>query len=75
MKHEVFLDFCIWNFEDISPSDITTALGIEPVKVYIKGEKHSALVKLVAQQNGWRMRSPLSEYHSFEDRSTLCWIQ
>ena len=68
MKNEVFLDFCIWGFEDITPAYITQTLGIEPIKIYIKGQKtHPNFAKL-ANRNGWRMSSGLDKYASFQDQ-------
>jgi len=68
MKNEVVLDFCIWGFEDITPDHITEALGIQPVKVYIKGQKTNPKLVKVAKRNGWRMGSGLDKYASFEDQ-------
>jgi len=68
MKNEVFLDFCIWGFEDITPEQITQALGMQPTKVYIKGQKKNPKFAAVAKQNGWRMNSGLDKHASFEDQ-------
>jgi hypothetical protein len=68
MKNEVFLDFCIWGFEDITVDYITQTLGIQPTKVYIKGQKKNPKFTAVAKQNGWRMDSGLGKYASFEDQ-------
>jgi len=68
MKNEVILDFCIWGFEDITPDHITQALGIQPTKVYIKGEKKNPQFAALAKKNGWRMNAGLDKYASFEDQ-------
>jgi hypothetical protein len=68
MKNELFLDFCIWNFDDTTADDITKTLGIQPIKVYIKGQKKNAKSATVAKQNGWRMNSGLDKYASFDDQ-------
>ena len=68
MKNEVVLDFCIWGFEDITPDYVTETLGIQPVKVYIKGQKKNPKFVAVATRNGWRMGSGLDKYASFEDQ-------
>jgi hypothetical protein len=68
MKNEIVLEFCIWGFEDVAPKYITQELGIEPVKVYIKGEKKNPKFAAVAKRNGWRMGSGLDRYASFEDQ-------
>ena len=70
MKNKIVLDLGIWDFDDITHNEITEMLGIQPIKVYVKGEKrnpknpNSPLIK----KNGWRMSSPLDEYASFDDQ-------
>ena len=71
MRNEVILDFCIWDFNDITSDDITRILGIQPVKVYLKGEKRNPqnpTSTVVIKKNGWRMRSTLDKYSTFEDQ-------
>ena len=36
MKNEVVLDFCIWDYDDITHDDITHLLGIEQIKIILK---------------------------------------
>ncbi|HMK25420.1 MAG TPA: DUF4279 domain-containing protein [Chitinophagaceae bacterium] len=67
MKNEVFLDFCIWEFEDVTVDDITKMLNIQPIQVYKKGEKINPNFSLVAKKNGWRMSSNLDKHSSFQD--------
>ncbi len=66
MKNEIFLDFCIWDFEDITADEITKILNIQPSKVYKKGERQDPNFSLIAKQNGWRMSSNLGKHSSFE---------
>jgi hypothetical protein len=66
MKNEIILGFCIWDFADISPNDITNRLGIQPTKVYIKGEKKNPKFASLAKKNGWIMSAGLDKYASFE---------
>ena len=68
MKNKVFLDFCIWRFEDITPDEITRRLSIQPIKVYVKGEKTNPKLAILAKENGWRMRPTLDQYASFENQ-------
>ena len=69
MKNEVILDFCIWGFNDIAHDYITKKLGIQPIRLYVKGEPiNPQLPKRVAKKNGWRMGSGLDKYASFEDQ-------
>jgi hypothetical protein len=67
MKHEIFLDFCIWKYEDINADEITHTLGIKPSKIYIKGEKTSPKLSILAKENGWRMSSGMDKHSSFEE--------
>lgn len=68
MKNKIVLDFAIWEFEDISHDEISKMLSIEPVKLYIKGEKRNPSISNspLIKQNGWRMTAPLPESSSFE---------
>ena len=68
MKNEVFLDFCIWDFDDISHEEISQKLGIAPTKIYIKGKKIDPKFSRVSKKNGWRMSTGLDKYASFEDQ-------
>lgn len=68
MKNEVFLDFCIWNFEDITHEEITQTLGITPTRIYIKGQQVDAKFLRISKTNGWRMSSGLDTHVSFEDQ-------
>lgn len=67
MKNEIYLDFCIWGFEDITHEDITKTFNIQPIKIYKKGEKINPNFSKVSSQNGWRIASGLNKYASFED--------
>jgi Domain of unknown function (DUF4279) len=68
MKHEVILRFCFWEFEDIMPDEITHFLGIEPYKIFIKGEQKDPKFPALSKHNGWLMDSSLDKYSSFEDQ-------
>ena len=69
-RNRVDLAFNIWNFEDISHNEITSLMGVDPFKVYIKGERrnpertNSSLWK----ENGWILRADGAPYASFEDQ-------
>lgn len=70
-KNEVIVDFVIADFNDITHEEITRKIGINPIKVYVKGEKRNprnpkstALLK----NNRWVMGSSLDKYSSFEDQ-------
>lgn len=68
MKNEVHLDFTIADFEDITHDEITQQLGINPVKVYIKGQAKNPNFGGIAKRNRWLMGSGLDKYASFEDQ-------
>lgn len=69
MKNEIYLDFRISGFEDITHDSITKMLGIYPTKVYVKGQRKNpqktdgvALFKI----NTWILNSPLDKYSPFD---------
>jgi len=68
MRHEVDLRFCIWGFEDLIHSEITSKLGIEPLKIYIKGERKNPKYSAVSKNNGWIMKPLREKLASFEDQ-------
>lgn len=66
MKNRTYVRFGIYDFNDISHSEITEKLGISPTKIHVKGEKKSVNSKLLWKKNAWMFNSPLDEYTSFE---------
>lgn len=67
-KNRIYLDFRICNFEDISHNEITEMIGINPVKMHIKGERINPNFSRIAKRNIWIMASPFDEYVSFEEK-------
>ncbi len=67
MKNEINLSFCIWDFDDITHNEITQLIGLQPSKIYTKGEKNTIGLAL-AKENGWIITTPLTEYSSFDDQ-------
>ncbi len=69
-RNQVDLRFSIWNFEDLSHSEISDTLGLLPQKVYIKGEfrnpKNTNPDSPRVKKNGWILNSGLDEYAPFE---------
>jgi Domain of unknown function (DUF4279) len=69
-KNEIILRFCVYDFEDISHSDVTDIVGREPSRVKKIGDKknplnpNSSLVK----NNSWMMEADGTPYSSFEDQ-------
>jgi len=71
MKNEIFLDFRIVGFEDLTPDDLTRILDIQPFEITIKGERKNPQKpdgKAVFKNNAWITRSGLDKYSSFEDQ-------
>ena len=70
MKNEVYLDFTIADFEDISHDEITQKLGITPKMIYVKGTKKypESSVATLVKRNRWIMGSPLDQHSSFENQ-------
>lgn len=68
LKNEVDLSFCIWEFEDVSPDEISVLLGIKPFKTYLKGERKNPNFKGLSKQNGWILKPSTKKFSSFEDQ-------
>lgn len=71
MKNEIFLDFRIVGFEDLTPDKITKIIGINPSKIIVKGEKRNPQKtdsKAIYKNNVWIVHSGLDKYHSFEQQ-------
>jgi uncharacterized protein DUF4279 len=68
MKNEVILDFVIADFEDVSHEQISQKLGINPVKVYIKGERKNPKFAGLAKRNRWIMGSGLDSHATFKSQ-------
>ena len=70
MKHQIYLNFVIADFEDATHEEISRKLGIEPFRIYLKGQKKnpnsSSANPVVVTMNRWIMKSQLDEYSSFD---------
>ena len=71
MKHQIYLDLTIADFEDVTHDEISQTLGIKPFKIYIKGQKRNhkstSTTPALVTSNRWVMRTSLDEYSFFED--------
>ena len=65
-KNKIIVDLGIWDFDDISHHEITQLLGIEPVKLHVKGEKINPKFLPLAQKNGWIMTCLYEDHISFD---------
>lgn len=68
MKNEIVLRFCIWDFEDQTPDQITNLLQISPSKVFIKGERKNPKFAPIAEANSWFLNASAGKYAPFEDQ-------
>ncbi len=67
MQNEIILKFGIWGFTDINHDDITRSMGMNPSKIYVKGERKNPNPKFpaLAKENGWLLE-PSNRYLPFE---------
>lgn len=72
MRHQIYLNLTISDFEDITHDEISQNLGIKPYKIYVKGQKRnpnsSSTNPALVKRNSWVMGAPLDEYATFEDQ-------
>ncbi len=69
MKNEIWLDFCVWDFEDVSHEEISRILDLEPTKICVKGTKKRPFLKSpVWGSNGWRFQASKDVFVSFEEQ-------
>jgi hypothetical protein len=69
MKNEIDLSLCLWRYEDITHEEITTLTGLQPLEVYVKGERKSKVSTALCKENGWIYKPPLKDkYATFEQQ-------
>ncbi|CVK16209.1 protein of unknown function (DUF4279) [Apibacter mensalis] len=66
--NELYFEFIIRGYNDITHEDITRMLNIKPSKIYIKGKPMNPKMKILAKENGWRLNNPLANKSLFEDQ-------
>ncbi|MCO6565440.1 MAG: DUF4279 domain-containing protein [Apibacter sp.] len=66
--NELYFEFIIRGYNDITHEDITRMLNIKPSKIYIKGKPMNPKMKILAKKNGWRIDNPLANKSLFEDQ-------
>ena len=69
MNYEIYLDFVIADFEDITHDEISHSLGMNPTKTYIKGTKKypNAQKEILVKRNRWLIGSSLDRHLKFEE--------
>jgi uncharacterized protein DUF4279 len=68
MKNEIYLDFTIADFDDITHDEITQRLDIVPTKIYLKGQRLNSQFTGISKRNRWLMGSGLDKHASFKDK-------
>jgi len=68
MKNKIVLTIGIWDFEDITHQEISDALGLTPIKIFVKGEKTNPKFQVLAKKNGWMYSQVDREYEPFKDQ-------
>jgi hypothetical protein len=66
MHNEIILRFCIWGFNDIAHGEITNIMGIQPSKIYVKGERENSKSTALVKENGWLLEPTSDRGLSFE---------
>lgn len=66
MKNKVVLTFGIWDFSDTTHQGISNALGLAPIKIFVKGELVNPKFQKTAKKNGWMYSQPNREFDPFE---------
>ena len=70
MKNEIYLRFGIFEFDDITPNQITDIVGIKPFIVQVKGQKKNPKNLTSSAEwksNSWIIDSMLEKFASFEE--------
>ena len=68
MKNYVDLSFCIGEYNDITHQELTELLGLEPIKVYVKGEPKHPHHPATWSSNRWYYKPALEEFASFDEQ-------
>lgn len=71
MKNEIDLRLGIWDFEDISPEKLTQLIGLEPFKVFVKGQPKNHQHSTLSKTNGWIYKPTVDKYLSFKEQMDL----
>lgn len=69
MRNEIYLDFVVADFEDITHDEISQRLGMNPRKVYVKGaKKHpDSHAETLIKRSRWLIGSSLGKHLTFEE--------
>lgn len=68
MESEIHLTLGIWGFTEISHNEISDIVGLQPVKVHIKGERINPKFLTVSKENGWMYTHSKMVTRPFEEQ-------
>jgi hypothetical protein len=66
MDSEVYAEFTLTGV-DLNPDDVTSKVGIQPTKTWLKDDPISPKATIRYQQNGWTLRSHLEASDDLEE--------
>ncbi len=66
MNAEVYAEFSLTGI-NLNPEEVTSKIGIQPTKTWLKDELISPKAKIRYQQNGWKLRSHLDTSDDLEE--------
>lgn len=80
MNSEVYAEFSLRG-TDLNPEEVTSKLGIQPTKTWLKDELISPKARIRYQQNGWKLRSHLEtsddlgeHFHTVLEQFKQSWL-
>ncbi len=68
IKNDLSLRFCIWDFEDITETEITKTLNLKPLKVYVRGNQVNENISKISKRNGWIYGFPYRSGKNFQEQ-------
>lgn len=72
MLNEIWLEFCVYDFDDISHEELSAILDLEPTRIFIKGQPKRNLPNApLWKGNCWRYKASEDVFMPFEDQMTL----
>ena len=68
MESEIHLTLGIWGFSDLTHSEISDILNLQPVKVHVMGERINPKFLPLAKENGWMYTHSKTVTRTFEEQ-------
>jgi len=66
MNSKVYAEFSLTGL-NLNPEDVTSKIGIQPTKTWLKDELISSKAQIRYQQSGWKLRSHLDTSNDLEE--------